>query len=175
MRARAWVCSLGMALVVLGAGGALVACNNSAGARFGNIKSGPMPSGETWAGVYYNPVYGYLHVVEQGGNIVGRWKRTDSSHWGELSGTADGNVLHFAWKEHQYGALGPSSETHGSGVFAYKMGHDNTPELEGKYALEDSDDVGDWHCVKQVGMKVDIDSISGDNPADAPAAQDRWR
>ena len=26
-----------------------------------------MPSGETWPGVYYNPVYGYLHMIEQDG------------------------------------------------------------------------------------------------------------
>ena len=63
-----------------------------------------MPAGESWVGVYYNPVYGYLHMVEQDGNIVGRWKRTDSSHWGELSGTVEGNVMHFTWKEHNTAA-----------------------------------------------------------------------
>ena len=81
-----------------------------------------MPSGESWPGVYYNPVYGYLHMIEQDGNIVGRWKRTDGSHWGELSGTAEGNVLHFTWKEHKYGGVGPSADSKGSGVFVYKMG-----------------------------------------------------
>lgn len=89
------------------AGGALVACG-SPDAKFGNIKAGELPSGESWGGVYYNPVYGYLHMVEEGGNIVGRWKRTDGSHWGELSGTFEGNVAHYTWKEHQYGAVGPS-------------------------------------------------------------------
>ena len=51
-----------------------------------------MPRGEVWSGVYYNPVYGYLNMVESGGSLVGKWRRTDSSHWGEMSGTVDGNA-----------------------------------------------------------------------------------
>jgi|HubBroStandDraft_1064217.scaffolds.fasta_scaffold52669_2 hypothetical protein len=174
MKPRAWLCGVGMTLVLTAAGGALTACGGQ-GAKFGNIKAGDMPENETWVGVYYNPVYGHLHMIEQDTNIVGRWKRTDSSHWGELSGTAEGNVVHFTWKEHAYGALGPSSESHGTGVFVYKMGENKTAELDGQYSLEDSDSVGQWHCVKQVGMKADINSINGDNPQDtAPAAGDKW-
>jgi hypothetical protein len=154
---------------------ALAACGGGQEAKFGNVTAGEMPAGETWIGVYYNPVYGYLHMVEQEGNIVGRWKRTDSSHWGELSGTVDGNVLHYTWKEHQYGAVGPSSDTRGSGLFVYKMGENKTPELDGKYALEDQDSVGQWHCVKQTGMKPDLASINGDNPSDTPAGGEKWQ
>jgi hypothetical protein len=168
-----------MAVVFAGAfasTGALVACGGGPGAKFANIKAGEMPSGESWIGVYYNPVYGYLHMIEQDGNIVARWKRTDSSKWGELSGTSDGNVVHFAWKEHSYGAIGPNGTSTGSGVFVYKMGDNNTAELDGQYTLDNSaGDVGQWHCVKQTGMKADINSITGDNPTDtAPAAQDKW-
>jgi hypothetical protein len=55
------------------------------------------------------------------------------------------------------------------------MGENKTAELDGQYSLEDSDSVGQWHCVKQVGMKADINSINGDNPQDtAPAAGDKW-
>ena len=94
----------------------LVGCWGGAGAKFASIKAGDMPEGESWVGVYYNPVYGYLHMIEQDGNIVGRWKRTDSSHWGEMSGTAEGNVVHFTWKEHAYGARsGRNGTSHGRG------------------------------------------------------------
>jgi hypothetical protein len=162
-------------LLAMPAGVASVGCGGGQGAKFASIKAGDMPEGENWPGVYYNPVYGYLHLVEQDGNIVGRWKRTDSSHWGELSGTAEGNVVHFTWKEHQYGAVGPSGQSQGSGVFVYKMGDNKTAELDGQYSLEDSDSVGAWHCVKQTGMQPKIDSINGDNPTDtAPAGQDKW-
>lgn len=182
MKHRVWLCGAGMRLLVACfavlavafAGGALTACGG-ADAKFASIKAGDMPENETWTGVYYNPVYGHLHLIVQDDGIVGRWKRTDSSHWGELSGKVEGNVAHFTWKEHAYGAIGPSSESHGSGVFVYKMGEGKIGELDGQYSLEDSSSVGQWHCVKQVGMKADINSISGDNPQDtAPAAGDKW-
>ncbi len=154
---------------------AAVGCSGSPQAKFANVKAGQMPEGQAWPGVYYNPVYGYLHIVEQDGAASGRWKRTDGSHWGELSGTAEGNVLHFTWKEHRYGAVGPSADSHGTGIFVYKPGENNIPELAGQYAIDDSDSVGDWHCVKQVGMKPDPTQITGDSPADAPASQDKWK
>jgi hypothetical protein len=166
---------VGLVIATSLAGVASVGCAGGQGAKFASIKSGDMPEGEAWPGVYYNPVYGYLHMVAEGDNIVGRWKRTDSSHWGELSGSAEGNVVHFTWKEHQYGAIGPSGQSQGSGVFIYKMGDNHTAELDGKYSLDESNDVGDWHCVKQTGMQPKIESINGDNPADtAPAAHDKW-
>jgi len=153
----------------------VVACGGSPEPKFATVTVGQMPEGQSWPGVYYNPVYGYLHMVGQEGNVSGRWKRTDGSHWGELSGTSTGNVVHFTWREHQYGAIGPSADTHGSGVFVYKMGPGGIPELAGQYALDDSDSVGDWHCVKQLNMKPDPNSINGDNPGDAPAAPDKWK
>ena len=142
MRAPAWLVGVGMAVAFAAAGGAAVGCGGGTPAKFGNIKAGELPAGETWVGVYYNPVYGYLHWSSDGDNVVGRWKRTDSSHWGELSGTVEGNVLHFTWKEHQYGAVGPSADIKGSGVFVYKMGGRaarTLPELDGQYALDDSE------------------------------------
>lgn len=71
-----------------------------------NIASLRMPAGETWTGVYYHPVCGYLHIIESGPNVLGRSKHADASAWGELSGTATGNVLHYAWTEHKLGATG---------------------------------------------------------------------
>jgi len=171
MRARAWAgaCILGVALSA-GAFG----CAGGQTAKFAQYKAGEMPSGESWVGVFYNPVYGYLHLIEQDGNIVGRWKRTDGSHWGELSGTAEGNVMHFTWKEHKYGGVGPSADSKGSGVFVYKMG-EKFGELAGQYALEDSDQVGDWHCVKQNGMKPDINSINGKGTDNMGVTPDNWK
>jgi hypothetical protein len=154
----------------------VVGCAGGGGAKFANIKAGEMPSGETWPGVYYNPVYGYLHMVEQEGNIVGRWKRTDGSHWGELSGTSEGNVMHFTWTEHKYGGVGPSADSKGSGVFVYKLGTDKQiPELGGQYALDDSNDVGDWHCVKQLNMKADLNSINGSGTDVMGVTPDKWK
>jgi hypothetical protein len=172
MRARAWAWAC---VLTTGLAGAASGCEGEPQAKFAEVKAGDMPQGQSWPGVYYNPVYGYLHVVEQDGNASGRWKRTDGSHWGELSGTIQGNVLHFTWREHKYGGVGPSSDSHGSGVFVFKPGEQNIPELAGQYALDGSAEVGDWHCVKQMNMPPKLDSINGDNPADTPATQDKWK
>src|SRR5260370_19478170 len=88
-----------------------------------------------------------------------------------MSGTVEGNVMHFAWKEHRYGVVGPSGESHGSGVFVYKLPavEQAIPELDGQYALDEANDVGPWRCVKQVRMKPDLNSITRQGPLDAPA------
>jgi hypothetical protein len=170
-RARAWHW-IGILVVALVATN--LACSTGGGAKFASIKAGEMPSGESWPGVYFNPVYGYLHLIEQGGNVVGRWRRTDGSHWGELSGTAQGNVLQFTWNEHRIGGVGPSAESKGSGVFVYKMG-EKFGELAGQYALADSDQVGEWHCIKQGGMKPDLDSINGKGADNMGVTPDQWK
>ncbi len=146
----------------LSALGALAGCGGGESVKSAKVASGPMPEGETWTGVYFHPVYGYLHMQEEGSNIVGRWKRADQSKWGELSGTKVGNVVHYAWKEHTIGMVGPSSTTNGKGYFQYKMDKENRPILEGQFGLK-SDEIGsDWNNVKQLRMPVDIQSIGGD-------------
>jgi hypothetical protein len=177
MRVRNWQFGLALLLTVTGAGSAMLACGGTPEPKFASVKAGPLPTGQSWDGVYYNPVYGYLHVVSQDGNIVGRWKRTDASHWGELSGTIDGNVAHFSWKEYRIGSVDPSGEARGSGVFVYKLPNTDHPiaELDGQYALAESSSVGDWHCVKQEGMKPDLASVNGSNVTEVPPSGDHWQ
>jgi hypothetical protein len=134
-----------------------------------NIQAGDMPTGESWTGVYFHPVYGYLHMVQNENNVVGKWKRADQSAWGELSGVATGNVLHFEWKEHKYGMVGPSAESKGKGYFVYKPGAEKIPELDGQFGIGDEETGADWHNIKQVRMNPDLNSIKGDSTA-APAA-----
>jgi hypothetical protein len=153
---------------------ALEGCGGGQGAKAANIPAGEMPSGETWTGVYFHPVYGRLHMVEQDTNVVGKWKRADSSAWGELSGTKVGNVLHFTWKEHKYGLVGPAAEAHGKGVFVYKMGSEKIAELDGQFGLNDDETGSDWHNVKQVRETPDLGSISGDLGGTAPAGAGKW-
>ena len=54
-------------------------CGDGQEVKHAKVASGPMPEGESWTGVYFHPVYGYLHMVEEGSNVVGRWKRADQS------------------------------------------------------------------------------------------------
>jgi hypothetical protein len=169
------MCGLGIVVATAVAGASLVGCGEPT-AKFPQVTASEMPTGESWDGVYYNQVYGYLHLVPQGDNIVGRWKRTDSSQWGELSGTVDGNVFHFTWKEHRYGAVGPSGDVHGSGQFVYTKapGEKTIPELHGQYGVDGSEKTGDWNCVKQVNLKADLNAVTGENPTEPSSKGGQW-
>jgi hypothetical protein len=151
-----------------------VGCAGTGGSRTANITAGEMPSGQSWDGVYYNPVYGYLHMTQQEGSIVARWKRTDQSKWGEMSGTQTGNVVHFTWKEHTYGLVDPASVHQGKGYFVYKIGANDIPELKGEWGNGDDETGNDWNCVKQMNMKPDLNSINGDLNGTAPPAGEHW-
>lgn len=146
----------------------LAACGDGNDPKVAKVASGPMPEGETWTGVYFHPVFGYLHLQQEGSNVIGRWKRADHSYWGELSGTFSGNVLHYTWKEHRIGMVGASSVTHGKGYFVYKLNKENIGELDGEYGLDDSEVGSSWKNVKQVRMPPDLKSIGGDSEGVTP-------
>jgi hypothetical protein len=69
----------------------------------------------------------------------------------------------------------------GSGIFTYyvppKKGDELKvpPELDGKFALEESTELGDWHCVKQMDVPPKLDSIDGTNPVEPTSKGDRWQ
>lgn len=140
---------------------AVTGCGGGQDTKAANVKSGPMPEGESWTGVYFHPVFGYLHLQEEGSNVVGRWKRTDHTFWGELSGTASGNVFHYTWKEHKIGMIGASATTNGKGYFVYKVNKENIGELDGEYGLKDAETGSTWKAIKQVRMPPDVKSIGG--------------
>jgi hypothetical protein len=143
----------------------VAACGDPPEAKFASVKSGPMPEGETWTGVYFHPVYGYLHLVEEGPSIVGRWKRADQSKWGEMSGTRAGNVVHYQWKEHNLGGMsvGAAAHSKGKGYFVYKLDAESRPFLEGQFGLDDSEVGSDWRNMKQPRMQPDLKAIPGDH------------
>ena len=157
-----------LALVVATSALGLVGCGDGAEAKTAKVASGPMPEGESWQGVYFHPVYGYLHMIEEGSNVVGRWKRADQSRWGELSGTKGGNVLHYTWKEHTIGMVGPSATVHGKGYFVYKMDKEDRPMLDGQFGLNEDETGSDWHNVKQARMTPDLKSIGGEGEGIKP-------
>lgn len=162
------VAHVALAAFVTTAAVGLVACSDGKDTKHAQIASGPMPEGESWTGVYFHPVYGYLHMQEEGSNVVGRWKRADQSKWGELSGTFKGNVLHYTWKEHTIGLVGPAAQTKGKGYFVYKMDKENRPVLDGQFGLNDDETGSDWHNVKQARMQPDLKSIGGDSEGIKP-------
>jgi hypothetical protein len=170
--------SLSAALALASASATLPACSGDDAPKNAMVKAGDMPAGESWNGVYYHPVFGYLHMVENNGSVIGKWQRADKSRWGELSGTALGNVLHFTWKEHTYGLVGPAAEVHGKGVFVYSVDTSNDHKigkLAGQFGLN-ADEVGsNWDCIKQDRMEPKLESITGDQSATgAPTTGGGW-
>ena len=152
--------ALGLASVGL-FGLGVSACGGGDEVKSAYITPGEMPPGQSWNGVYFHPVFGYLHMVEQDSNIVGRWKRSDQSAWGELSGVIRGNVVHYTWKEHMAGMVGPSAEQKGKGYFIYKMNSDDQAELKGEYGNNAAEVGSRWDCKKQQRMEPDLKSIGG--------------
>ena len=147
-----------------------LACGDGKDTKSAKVAPGPMPEGESWTGVYFHPVYGSLHLEEEGSNIVGKWKRADSSRWGELSGTVSGNVFHYQWKEHTIGLVGASATKKGKGFFVYKMDDQNRPIITGQFGLNEDETGADWTSMKQLRVKPDLKSIGGDSEGVPPSS-----
>ena len=148
----------------------LPACGDGQNTKTAHIKPGEMPEGESWTGVYFHPVYGYLHLQEEGSNIVGRWKTAHGDKWGELSGTVHGNVFHYQWREHTVGLVGAAATKKGKGYFVYKLDKEGRPVIEGQYGLNDEEVGSDWTSMKQPRMQPDLKSIGGDSEGVPPSS-----
>ena len=147
---------------------ATTACTDTPTAKVANVTSGDMPSDAKWTGVYYSELYGNLHLVQDGNTINGKWQRPQKDRWGEVKGTATGDVIHFSWTEHTVGAVGPNSAKRGKGYFKYKRppGDNVVDTIVGEIGRNE-DEVGEpWDAVKQVRVEPDLGSIGGTGAGD---------
>lgn len=135
------------------------ACGDGKDAKSANVKQGAMPENEEWAGVYFHPVFGSLHIQQEGTNIIGAWERTDQSRFGDLQGVAAGNLVHFKWTEKDPNFPGPSGVKKGKGYFVYKMDAENRPILDGQFGLGDEESGSAWNCTKQKNQKPDVKGV----------------
>lgn len=145
------------------------------GGTVAKVQSGPMPEGQVWLGVYFNPAFGMLHMEEAGDNIRGRWKKGEK--FGEMSGTKQGNVVHFSWKETSTVFVGANAMHEGKGYFVYMPPAEanGSPRLKGEWGYKnDETGGGTWDCVKQLGQTPDVDSIKAETPNAIPATKDTW-
>jgi hypothetical protein len=147
---------------------ASVGCSSTPAGKAAKIEPGDMPDGADWTGVYYSELYGYLHVVQDGTAVSGKWMRPVKDRWGELHGQATGNVIRFSWTEHTIGSVGPKSKRTGKGYFRYKRpAGDNVDDtIVGEIGVG-SDEVGEpWDAVKQRNVNPDLASIGGSGSLD---------
>ena len=152
-------CSLMMPLAgTVGCGGG--------GAKAPIFKPGEMPEGATWRGVYYSPIYGNLHLVEDGGDMKGAWRTVAGDAWGELTGKAEGNLLRFEWVEHRIGMVGPSADRSGHGYFRYVRKRTETTkdpdEIQGEWGLGEKETGNAWKATRQTNLEPEPKSVKPD-------------
>lgn len=142
--------------------------NGSGSAKTANVTPGDMPEGADWTGKYFDQVYGFFHIVQEGKTISGKWERPQKNKWGELHGEATGNVVKFTWTEYTRGAVGPNAQQNGRGYFVYKRptGENVDDVIDGELG-RGKDEVGEKiSCIKQRNEVPDLDSIGGTEPTD---------
>jgi hypothetical protein len=153
-----------LAFFVLALGALFVgACSGGQPSKTAAVKAGDLPAGGEWQGVYYSPVYGYLHIVTEGNSASGKWRTADGGAWGELHGTVTGDLLKYEWVEHKIGLVGPSATSKGRGYFKYsepKSGEAH--EISGEWGLKQDETGNTWKAVKQVNMRPDPNSVMPD-------------
>lgn len=153
--------------VVLSAG--MLGCGGGGKkAASADVKPGNMPEGGEWTGVYFSQLYGYLHLVQEGTTLSGKWQRPAKNKWGEVHGSVKGNVARFEWSEYTVGAIGPNSSKSGKGYFRYTRPEgDNVDDVLIGEIGRGEDEVGmPWDAIKQRNMNPDLGSIGGTGASD---------
>ncbi len=151
--------------VLLAAASATVACDPPPPKpKTANVASAPMPAGETWKGVWFNPFFGSLHLVQEGDTVQGRYKSDQNGLWGKIRGKATGNVVHFEWEEYKTGAIGPGSKRTGKGYFQFVAGDETSPaKLKGGWGLKgDETGGGSWDCLREKDVEPHPEKIGND-------------
>jgi hypothetical protein len=149
--------ALPLALGIAGCGG------GQGEVKTADVKGGKMPEGGDWAGVYYSPLYGYLHIEADGDSVNGAWRTAAGDAYGEMHGKTEGNVLRYDWKERRIGAVGADAVKQGKGYFLYSIPKaDESHEISGEWGLGQSDAGNTWQAVKQKNMPPDLKSVQPD-------------
>jgi len=153
-----------------------LACGGSSNApKLAHIKPGDMPENGDWSGVYFSPLYGYLHLVSEGENVHGAWRTASGEKWGEVHGSATGNVFRFEWTERVIGLVGPSSSRTGKGYFVYSIPKEGEAhEIKGEIGLGPDEKGEAWNAVKQTNMKPDPKSVAPDEVEGRSSGAGGW-
>jgi hypothetical protein len=169
MKVRKWLWSLASASALILTVPVVSGCTGGLGdAKTANVQAGDMPEGGEWTGVYFSELYGYLHIVQDGNSISGKWQRPHKDRWGEVAGQVTGDLMKFEWKEFTVGLAHPSATKSGRGYFKYKrpQGDNIDDQIVGEIG-RGMDEVGDpWDAIKQRNVKPDLASIGGGSAGD---------
>ncbi|MEO7033274.1 MAG: hypothetical protein ABI548_05400 [Polyangiaceae bacterium] len=152
-----------LAALVIPAALSVTACGNGSEVKHATVKAGEMPAGGEWQGVFYSPVYGYLHVLADGKTVQGAWRTGGGDAYGELQGEVDGNLMKYTWTQHKIGMVGAEANSKGKGYFVYSIPKaGEAHKISGEWGLGDSDAGNTWAAVKQTNMQPNLDSVKPD-------------
>ena len=165
---RLWTAAAAAALLIAPLTLAATGCGGTQVAKTASVQAGDMPAGADWTGVYFSELYGYLHLVQDGNTVSGKWIRPVKDRWGDVHGTATGDLVRFTWTEHLIGGVGPNSRKSGKGYFKYKRPPgDNVDDTIAGELGRNEDETGEgWDAVKQRNIKPDLSSIGGSGASD---------
>lgn len=137
-------------------------------AKRASVTAGTMPTDAKWDGVYYSPLFGFLHVAQTGQRVQGKWERPRKDRVGEMNGNVDGNLLRFDWNEYTVGLVGPNSRRTGKGYLVYTRpeGENVDDVINGEAGLGKNEVGMPWRAVKQRNVDADLDSIGGVGSSD---------
>lgn len=125
-----------------------------------HIQPAAMPDGGEWRGVYYNQLYGMLHITESGGAVQGAWRTEAGDKWGELYGEVEGNLLKYTWKEHKIGIVGANATSEGKGYFVYSIPNPAEAHvIKGEWGLGENEAGHTWEALKQLNQEPDPKSV----------------
>lgn len=125
-----------------------------------HIQGGTMPEGGEWEGVYYDQLYGFLHLTVSGNAAQGAWRTTAGDKWGEMYGEIDGDVLKYTWTERKIGVVGPAAKSEGKGYFKYTIPKPGEPHvITGEWGLNENEVGHKWEALKQMNMEPDPKSV----------------
>jgi hypothetical protein len=159
---RQFVSFLSLSLT-LALSASLVGCGPGNEPKRANVQAGTLPAGEEWNGVYYSPLYGYLHLVSDNRSANGAWRNAAGDAWGEMSGQIEGDLLKYEWTERKIGAIGADATKKGHGYFKYtKPKPDEAAKIVGQWGLGESDAGNPWEAVKQIRMEPKPESVRPD-------------
>lgn len=140
---------------------ALLGCGASRHAR---VKTGPMPDGGTFTGVWFSPQYGEMHLIHNGATVVGRYNKDERR--GRIQGGVEGNVMRFDWNERRELITGHPSISKGRGYFRLlRDEQEDNWKLIGEWGTDTYETGGGpWNAVKSKTRRPELsddDSPSG--------------
>jgi len=152
-------------------GGMAMALFFGCGSDRPEIKSVPMPEDGSFTGVFFSPLYGEMHMIQNGSTVRGEYTKDERT--GKITGEADGNVMRFEWVEAKAMISNRPTETRGHGYFQYVVDPGNGDHLlKGRWGLDDDDyGGGEWNAYK---AKKREPHLSGDSGSGGESTDDEY-